>query len=51
MQEEIWKLFLRTGNIETYLLLKQLENDQLEERFENEIEQEQEPTISSNTKL
>ncbi len=26
----IWNLFLQTGNIETYLLLKQLENEQLE---------------------
>ncbi len=32
MREEIWNLFLKTGNIETYLLLKQLESDQLEER-------------------
>jgi len=28
----IWNLFLQTGNIETYLLLKQLENEQLEEK-------------------
>jgi len=27
----IWNLFLQTGNVETYLLLKQLENEQLEE--------------------
>lgn len=32
MREEIWNLFLKTGNIETYLLLKQLETDQLDER-------------------
>lgn len=49
MQEEIWNLFLRTGNIETYLLLKQLENDQLDERFEHEIEQEE--SVSSHTKI
>ncbi|HLR70613.1 MAG TPA: YqzL family protein [Pseudogracilibacillus sp.] len=28
----IWHLFSQTGNIETYLLLKQLENEQLEEK-------------------
>lgn len=49
VQEEIWNLFLRTGNIETYLLLKQLENDQLDERFEHEIEQEE--SVSSHTKI
>jgi len=27
----IWNLFQKTGNVETYLLLKQLENEQLEE--------------------
>lgn len=27
----IWNLFYRTGNIETYLLLKELENEQLRE--------------------
>lgn len=32
MREEIWNLFLKTGNIETYLLLKQLETDQLDQR-------------------
>lgn len=28
MDKVIWKLFMKTGNIETYLLLKYLENEQ-----------------------
>lgn len=27
MKDTIWKLFSQTGNIETYLLLKEIEND------------------------
>jgi len=27
LKKLIWKLFRKTGNIETYLLLKQMEND------------------------
>lgn len=27
MNEIIWSLFVETGNVETYLLLKQLENE------------------------
>ncbi len=34
MKEEAWNLFLKTGNIETYLLLKQLENVSLENKEE-----------------
>ncbi|MEI3611682.1 YqzL family protein [Pseudogracilibacillus sp. SO30301A] len=31
MNNLIWSLFQKTGNVETYLLLKELENEQLEE--------------------
>lgn len=37
MREEIWNLFLKTGNIETYLLLKQLETNEPEEETDNEL--------------
>ena len=49
MQEEIWNLFLKTGNIETYLLLKQLENDQLDEQLNNESKDDE--NISIQTKI
>ncbi len=49
MQEEIWNLFLKTGNIETYLLLKQLENDQLDEQLKSESKDDE--NISIETKI
>jgi len=33
----IWNLFLQTGNVETYLLLKQLENEPDEDGLQNEL--------------
>lgn len=30
MNNFIWSLFLQTGNIEAYLLLKQIENEQVD---------------------
>lgn len=33
MIDETWKLFCQTGNIEAYLLLKELEKDPLENRI------------------
>lgn len=45
MKEEAWNLFLKTGNIETYLLLKQLENVQLEESQDEQNTQEQTTTL------
>ncbi|MUK87096.1 YqzL family protein [Ornithinibacillus sp. L9] len=33
-----WKLFSQTGNIETYLLLKELENDPNQPESDNSIE-------------
>lgn len=41
MKHIIWKLFLQTGNVETYLLLKQLENEQLDENQITDIENEE----------
>ncbi|RYG74726.1 YqzL family protein [Lentibacillus lipolyticus] len=38
-----WKLFSQTGNIETYLLLKELENESMEEK----ADQQEEPETSS----
>lgn len=38
MREEVWNLFLQTGNIETYLLLKQLESDQLDKDEDDDNE-------------
>ena len=29
MNDLIWNLFLQTGNIETYLLLKRIENEEI----------------------
>lgn len=49
MQEEIWNLFLKTGNIETYLLLKQLENNQLDEQNDNESAEDE--SMSMHTKI
>lgn len=37
MNNLIWNLFLQTGNVETYLLLKQLENEQLDEKLLSEL--------------
>lgn len=46
----IWNLFSKTGNVETYLLLKQLENEQLNENMLNDwIEDEDIATL--NTKM
>ena len=45
MKEEAWNLFLKTGNIETYLLLKQLESVQLEESKDEQETQNQETTF------
>ncbi len=46
----IWNLFSKTGNVETYLLLKQLENEQLDENMLNDwIEDEDIATL--NTKM
>jgi len=42
----IWNLFLQTGNVETYLLLKQLENEQTKEE-----EVESEDIASFQTKM
>jgi len=40
--ELTWKLFCQTGNIETYLLLKELEEDQNNKTYEqSRIEEEQ----------
>ena len=40
--ELTWKLFCQTGNIETYLLLKELEEDQNNKTYEqSSIEEEQ----------
>jgi len=49
LQEEIWNLFLKTGNIETYLLLKQLENNQLDEQIDNESAEDE--SMSMHTKI
>lgn len=38
MQQQIWELFFKTGNIETYLLLKQIENEQLRELIHIQLE-------------
>jgi len=38
----IWNLFLQTGNVETYLLLKQLENEQLDETLLTEYQEDEE---------
>lgn len=46
-----WKLFMQTGNIETYLLLKQLENDLGQEKNEEIYNPIQEEHISYETKL
>lgn len=45
MKEEAWNLFLKTGNIETYLLLKQLENVQLEESQDEQDTQDKTTTL------
>ena len=37
MNNIIWNLFLQTGNVETYLLLKQLENERDEDELLNEL--------------
>lgn len=34
MHNLVWSLFLKTGNIETYLLLKELENEQLQKKMD-----------------
>lgn len=39
MKEEAWNLFLKTGNIETYLLLKQLENVSLDKKQDEQVSQ------------
>lgn len=39
MKEEAWSLFLKTGNIETYLLLKQLENVSLDKKQDEQVSQ------------
>lgn len=49
MKEEIWNLFLKTGNIETYLLLKQLEGETLDNYKNENIIRKQEVTL--NTKI
>ena len=45
MKEEAWNLFLKTGNIETYLLLKQLESAQLEKQQDEQETQNQNMTF------
>lgn len=37
MNNIIWNLFLQTGNVETYLLLKQLEKERDEDELLNEL--------------
>lgn len=43
-----WKLFIETGNIETYLLLKELENEPSTNDFR---QMENEEVVSLNTKM
>lgn len=40
----MWELFYRTGNVETYLLLKRLENEQLEDILNIQLNNENEIT-------
>lgn len=47
MNNKIWELFLQTGNIETYLLLKQLENEQLDEHIKTNSENEDIVTLQT----
>ena len=49
MHDLIWNLFLKTGNIETYLLLKELENEQLQTSYEQTDESNN--TITTETKM
>ena len=46
----IWNLFSKTGNVETYLLLKQLENEQLDENMLSDLI-EDEDIATLNTKM
>lgn len=50
MKNIIWDLFYETGNVDTYLLLKQLENEQLEEILSRNLN-EKEVIASMHTKL
>lgn len=50
MKNIIWDLFYETGNVDTYLLLKQLENEQLEEILSINLN-ETEVIASMHTKL
>ncbi|HLS66456.1 MAG TPA: YqzL family protein [Pseudogracilibacillus sp.] len=49
MHDLIWNLFLKTGNIETYLLLKELENEQLQASHEQTDDSNH--TFSTETKM
>lgn len=37
MNNKIWSLFSKTGDVETYLLLKQLENEQIDENILSDL--------------
>lgn len=41
MIEETWKLFSETGNIEAYLLFKELEKEQMEKNEEYDMSDEE----------
>lgn len=50
MKNIIWDLFYQTGNVETYLLLKQIESEQLEEILNIRLD-ENDVVASMHTKL
>lgn len=50
MNNKIWDLFLKSGNVETYLLLKQLENEQIDENILSDL-MEDEDIATMQTKM
>lgn len=49
MNNKIWDLFLQTGNVEAYLLLKHLENENEDQMIQTELENEE--NVSFQTKM
>lgn len=47
MNNFIWSLFLQTGDVETYLLLKKLENEQLDNNEYNSIKHEEDASFQT----
>lgn len=47
MNNIVWKLFFKTGDIETYLLLKHIENEQLRDLIHMNSEHHVTATVQS----